>query len=76
MTAQQQSAWESFFASVRSMTANLEVSTLDLNGNNAVAHLSGQYQYVNRNGRAERQAASFEAMLVKDGDRWKLQSIR
>ncbi|HEU4996059.1 MAG TPA: protein kinase [Gemmatimonadaceae bacterium] len=76
ITQQQQSAWESFFASVRSMTANLEVSALDVNGNNAVAHLTGQYQYVNRNGRAERQPASFEAVLVRDGDRWKLQTIR
>lgn len=76
MTQQQQSAWESFFGSVRSMTANLEVSALDVNGNNAVAHLTGQYQYVNRNGRAEHQPASFEAVLVRDGDRWKLQTIR
>ena len=76
MTRQQQSGWESFFASVRSMNASFDVASLDVNGNTAVAQLTGVYEYVTKNGRQDRQPISVQATLQRDGDRWVLQTLR
>jgi predicted Ser/Thr protein kinase len=76
MTPQQQSAWESFFSSIRSITATLELSSLQITGNNAVGRLSGAYQFVSRAGRTETQPANFQATFAREGERWTLQSIR
>jgi len=76
MTAAQQSAWESFFSSVRTMSATFDISTLDVTGGTAIAKMTGAYEFVTRAGRSERQPASFEATFVRDGDRWRLEQVR
>lgn len=76
MTAAQQSGWSTFFASVRTMTASLDIASLDAGATGAVARVTGAYEFVTRAGRAERQPASFEATFQRDGDRWKLLAIR
>ena len=76
MTPQQQSQWEAFFSSVRSINATLDISSLEFSGNSAVARLSGAYEFITRAGRSERQPASFEATFQRDGDRWILQRVR
>ena len=75
MTAAQQSAWESFFGSVRSMNATFEIAALDVSGASATAKMTGTYEFVTRAGRVDRQPASFEAALVRDGDRWRIEQI-
>lgn len=76
MTPQQQSQWETFFSSVRSINATLDISSLEFSVNSAVARLVGAYEYVTRAGRSERQPASFQATFQRDGERWVLQSVR
>jgi predicted Ser/Thr protein kinase len=76
MTAQQQARWESFFASVRSLTATFEIASLDVDGDSAAARITGMYEYVSRTGRTERQPVAHQATLQRDGDRWRLQTIR
>jgi hypothetical protein len=76
MTTAQQSAWESFFGSVRSMTATFDVSNLEVNGTTAIARLTGEYEFVNRSGRTERQPANFTANFQRDGEVWRLMGIR
>ena len=76
MTVQQQSAWESFFGSVRAMTASFDIGSLDVNGTSAVVRLTGVYEYVTRNGRSERQPVSLDATLQREGERWRIQTIR
>jgi hypothetical protein len=76
MTPQQQSAWESFFSSVRAMTATFEVESRDVNGNSATARLSGVYEFVTRNGRSDRQQVSVDATLQREGERWRLVGVR
>lgn len=76
MTPQQQSGWESFFSSVRSIEAALEIASLNVNGGTATARMTGAYHFVSRTGRSERQPASFEATLERDGDRWVLRRVR
>jgi serine/threonine protein kinase len=76
MTAQQQSGWESLFSSVRSIKATLEVTSLNVTDQRAVARVSGAYAFVNRAGRSEQRPAAFEATFQWDGDRWRLQAIR
>jgi hypothetical protein len=76
MTPEQQSGWESFFTSVRSMNATFDIASLDLSGNSAVAQLTGVYDYVTKSGRQERQPVSLQATLQLVGDRWTLQAVR
>lgn len=76
MTPQQQSQWEAFFSSVRSISANLDISSLEYSGSSAVARLTGAYEFITRAGRSERQPAAFQATFQRDGDRWTLQSVR
>jgi len=76
MTPQQQSGWESFFASVRSMNATLDIASLDVSGSSAIARLTGMYDYVTKSGRQDRQPISLQATLQLDGDRWTLQAVR
>ena len=76
MTSQQQSNWESFFSSVRSIKATLSITSLDVSGATAVARLTGAYEFVTRTGRADRQPAAFEATFQRDGERWTLQRVR
>lgn len=76
MTPRQQAAWESFFSSVRSINANLDIASLDVNGRTATARLTGVYEFIGRNGRTDRQPVAVEAVLQRDGDRWILQTVR
>ena len=76
MTPQQQSQWESFFGAVRSIQAALDIASLSVDGNTAVARVTGVYEFISRTGRAERQPASFEATFERDGDRWVLRRVR
>ncbi|MGH7638206.1 MAG: protein kinase domain-containing protein [Gemmatimonadaceae bacterium] len=76
MTAAQQSAWESFFGSVRSMTASLDIATFEAGDTTAVARVTGVYEFVTRAGRSERQPASFEATFAREGERWRMQTVR
>ena len=76
MTPAQQSAWESFFASVRSMTASLEIAAFAASDSTAVAQVTGVYEFVTRAGRSERQPASFEATFTREGERWRMQTVR
>jgi len=76
LTTQQESNWQTFFGSVRSIAAVLDVGSLDVSGATAVAQLEGTYEYVTRAGRTERQQVSQRAVFEFDGERWKLQSVR
>ncbi len=78
MTPQQESAWNSFFGSVRSMVATFEIASLDVNGATAMVRLTGLYEYVSRAGRTTRQPVSVEATLQRESgsERWRLQSVR
>jgi len=76
MTPAQQSGWESLFSSVRTMNATFDIASLDVQGTTAIARLSGAYDYVTRAGRSERQPALIEATFQRDGERWKLSTVR
>ena len=76
MTPGQQSAWESFFQSVRSINADLQIDAFSTASDTALAQISGAYVFVTRAGRSERQPASFTAAFSRDGDRWRLQTIK
>jgi len=76
MNAQQQSAWENFFSSIRSIEAKLSIASLDVTGGTATARLAGEYEFVDRSGRTQRQPANFQATLEKDGTGWVLRKIQ
>jgi serine/threonine protein kinase len=76
MTSAQQAAWQSFFGSIRSISASFEISALDITGTTAVARLTGMYDYFSRTGREARQPVAVEATLLREGDRWTLRAVK
>jgi serine/threonine protein kinase len=75
VSSAQETNWKSFFSAVRSISANFEITSLDVNGSSAVAQLAGAYQYVTTAGRTERQPITVRATLLRDAGGWKIQRI-
>jgi len=75
-TAQQLKGFEEFFGAVRSLRATLAVTSLDVNGASAEAHLTGAYDYVTSDGKNQRQPLAIQASFRRDGGAWKLMSVR
>ena len=76
MSSAQESAFEDFFRSVRSLRAAFSVSNLQVDGTSAEARLSGTYDFVTPNGRNEHQPLTLQAVLRKEGSGWRFVSIR
>ena len=76
MTPDQQSGFEQFFRSTRSIRATLAVGSVDINAPNADAHVTGTYEYVTSSGETQRQPVSFRAVLRRDAGVWRLMSVR
>lgn len=74
ITEAQQRGFQQFFQSVRSITARLTASAPQGDGNTATARVTGTYDYVDSNGRAQREAVSFAATFRRDGTRWRIVS--
>jgi serine/threonine protein kinase len=76
LTATQQRGWGDLFRAVRTMKANVTVTSLNLMGSSAEATVSGLYEYENATtGRLERRPASFRATLVSEPTGWRLSTI-
>ena len=76
MTAQQVSAFEDFFKSVRSIKASLSMSNLQVDGASAEGTLTGAYDFVTGNGRDQHQPVTMRATMRRDGTGWHFTSIR
>ena len=76
MTAAQQQGFQDFFAFTRSLKASLGVSSLQVDGASADAHLSGLYEFVTNAGRDLQQSVSFQATLRRGSNGWRFVSIR
>ena len=74
ITDDQQRGFQRFFQSVRSINARLTASAPQGDGNTATARVSGAYDYVDSNGRAQREAVNSTATFRRDGSRWRIVS--
>jgi len=75
MTAQQRSAFDDFFKSVRALKATLSVTGVQVDGANAEAQVSGAYDYVTTGGNTEHRNVRFAATFRRDHDIWTLTAI-
>lgn len=75
ITAAQESNWKAFFSAVRSISADFDITSLDVNGASATAQLAGAYDYVTTAGRNEHQPITVRATLQKDNGAWKIQRV-
>jgi len=75
ITAAQEANWKAFFSAVRSISADLDITSVDVNGTSAVARLAGAYNYVTSAGRNEHQPITVRATLQKESGSWKIQRI-
>jgi len=76
LTAVQQRGWGDLFGAVRTLKANLTVTSVNVTGGSAEAMVTGVYEYENATtGRLERRPASFRATLVSESAGWRLSAI-
>jgi serine/threonine-protein kinase len=76
LTSDQQRGFEQFFQSARSINVTFKVANVEGSGSSADARLVGTYEYVNSEGRPEKQPVNFAASLRRDGSGWRLVSVR
>ncbi|MGH7578764.1 MAG: hypothetical protein ACREM9_01230, partial [Gemmatimonadales bacterium] len=69
--------WQEFFRGVTDIQVELEVTELKAAGDAAEAGLSGVYVFTNPSThRTQREPVSFRATLRREGDRWRIASLR
>ena len=69
--------WEDFFAGVGAIEVELNVTDLQVTGDAAAARLAGVYVFQNPSThRTQRESVAFEAQLRREGDRWRIASLR
>ena len=76
ITPEQVKGYEDLFGSVRTLRMSLTMSGLEINGSNAESTLSGEYQYVTRSGKTQRQPITFRATFRRGAAGWELSSVR
>ena len=77
LSAKQAREWEDFFAGVGAVQVELNVTELQVAGNSAEARLGGVYVFDNPSThRKQRESVQFEAQLRREGDRWRITSLR
>jgi len=76
LTDAQETLWRSFFRSVRgSVSVQLTVSRIDVNGTTAVVDASGSYEYDAGGGRRP-EPLNFHATAALEGGAWRLKVVR
>jgi len=75
LTDTQQQSWEQFFQAAHKVSAELGVSSLDVNGSTADLAVTGTLAYDVGSG-TQRQPLNFRATAVLVGDAWTLMSVR
>jgi serine/threonine-protein kinase len=76
LTGDQQRGFEQFFEAARKLDVTFKVASVEGSATIADAHVSGTYEYESSTGRVERQPVSFVARLRRDGNTWRLVSVR
>lgn len=75
-TSEQTTGFDQFFSTVKSLHATLTLNGIDVQGSIAEGRVTGAYDYVTTNGKAERQPLDFQASFRRDGSQWKLVAVR
>jgi serine/threonine-protein kinase len=75
LTSTQQQRWETFFQSARSINVTLRIASFDSSPTGAEAKLAGSYEFVNADGRTERQPDTITASFRKEGGNWRLVAV-
>jgi ketosteroid isomerase-like protein len=69
--------WEQFFQSVAEIDVELAVNDLKVAGDTAEARLEGVYVFRNpTTRRTQREPVAFQATLRREGNRWRIASLR
>jgi len=76
ITTEQSRAFSEFFASTRTLRATLSVKNVHVDGETAMASVSGVYDFTTTSGRSQQQQVNFQTELRRDGGAWKLTAVR
>jgi eukaryotic-like serine/threonine-protein kinase len=76
LSAGQASGFERLFESARRINVTFRTTGIEGSGNTAEARIVGTFEYVNVDGKTERQPVSFAASFRHDGSDWRMVSLR
>ena len=76
LTSDQQRSFEQFFQGARTINVTFRIANVEGSGATADARLVGNYEFVTLEGRTERQAVTLAVTLRRDGNAWRLISVR
>jgi tRNA A-37 threonylcarbamoyl transferase component Bud32 len=77
LTPTQTREWEEFFRGVSDIEVELHVTALEVTGDSAEAQLAGLYVFDNPSThRTQRESVAFQARLRREGDHWRIASLR
>ena len=76
LSAGQASGFERLFESARRINVTFRTTGIEGSGNTAEARIVGTFEYVNADGKTERQPVSFAASFRHDGSDWRMVSLR
>ena len=76
LTSDQQRNFEAFFQNARNVNVTFRITNLESSGASADARLVGSFDYVNTENREQRLPVSLAATFRRDGNAWRLVSVR
>jgi serine/threonine-protein kinase len=76
LTSDQQRNFEAFFQNARNVNVTFRITNLESSGASADARLVGSFDYVNTENREQRLPVSLAATLRREGNAWRLVSVR
>src|SRR3954465_9322638 len=76
LTSSQQRNYEDFFQGAKNINVTFGIQNLEGSPTSADARLVGTYEYVSSDGRDARLPVSFAATFERNGNSWKLTSVR
>ena len=76
ITSFQQRGFETFFQRAKNINATFRIESFDGTTSSADARLVGRYDFTNSDGKADSQPVSFAVSFQRDGNAWRLVSMR
>lgn len=75
LTSAQQAGLEDFFKRARGINVTFHINSLEMSGTSAEARLVGTYDYVDADGRSQKEPVSLRASFKHNGSAWRLVSV-
>ena len=76
ITGFQQRGFETFFQRARNINVSFRIENFDGTPSSADARLVGSYEFINSDDKPDRRPVTFEVTFQRDGNAWRMASMR